>query len=158
MINLGGNMLDRKWILTESKKLGLPARGKTELLARKINIIKTDPKLWSIEDFKIILPHLSIHQDLRVGGLDRVESIMTNGLNHGMVDCLWNMVSGKYWTFGKCLRGSPAYIFVKGILKYRSKSNPYLATGNRPLFAIFPIEPGADIFSTINLTAKMNCY
>lgn len=150
-------MLDRKWILTESKKLGLPARGKTELLARKINIIKTDPKLWSIEDFKIILPHLSIHQDLRVGGLDRVESIMTNGLNHGMVDSIEDMVSSKYWTFGKCLRGLPAYIFVKGILKYKSKSNPYLTAGNRPLFAIFPIEHGADIFSTITLTAKTNC-
>lgn len=158
MIDLGGNMLDRKWVLTESKKLGLPARGKTELLAKKISIIRTDPKLWTIEDFEIILPHLSIHQDFRNGALDRVESIMTTGLNHGMVDCLWNMVSGKYWTFGKSLRGSPAYIFVKGALKYKSKSNPYLATGNRPLFAIFPLERGADIFVTINLSAKMNCY
>ena len=151
-------MLDRKWILNESKKLGLPARGKSELLARKITIIKTDPKLWTREDFEIILPHLSIHQDLRVGGIDRVESIMSNGLNHGMVDSLMNMVTGKYWTFGQCLRGSPAYIFAEGILKYKSKSNPYLSSGNKPLFAIFPSERGADIFSTINSTAKMNCY
>ena len=151
-------MLDRKWILNERKKLGLPARGKSELLAKKITIIKTDPKLWAREDFEIILPHLSIHQDLRAGSLERVESIMSNGLNHGMVDSLMNMVTGKYWTFGKCLRGSPAYIFTSGVLKYKSKSNPYLSAGNKPLFAIFPIELGADIFSTIISTAKMNCY
>ena len=151
-------MLDRKWILNESKKLGLPARGKSELLARKITIIKTDPKLWTRADFKMVLPHLSIHQDLRAGSLDRVESIMSNGLNHGMVDSLMNMVTGKYWTFGQCLRGSPAYIFAEGILKYKSKSNPYLSSWNKPLFAIFPSERGADIFSTINSTAKMNCY
>ena len=151
-------MLDRKWILNECKKLGLPARGKSELLARKINIIKTDPKLWTKEDFEIILPHLSIHQDLRTGSLDRVESIMSNGLNHGMVDSLMNMVTGKYWGFGKCLRGAPAYIFAMGALKYKSKSNPYLSAGNKPLFAIFPTELGADIFSTINSTAKTDCY
>ena len=152
------HMLDRKWILNESKKLGLPARGKSELLARKITIIKTDPKLWTRADFKMVLPHLSIHQDLRAGSLDRVESIMSNGLNHGMVDSLMDMVTGKYWTFGKCLRGSAAYIFAMGALKYKSKSNPYLSSGNKPLFAIFPSELGADIFSTINSTAKMNCY
>jgi hypothetical protein len=152
------HMLDRKWILNESKKLGLPACGKSELLARKITIIKTDPKLWTKEDFEIILPHLSIHQDLRAGSLDRVESVMSNGLNHGMVDSLMNMVTGKYWTFGKCLRGAPAYIFAMGALKYKSKSNPYLSAGNKPLFVIFPNGRGADIFSTINSTAKMNRY
>lgn len=151
-------MLDRKWISSESKKLGLPARGKSELLTRKITIIKTDPKLWTREDFKIILPHLLIHQDFRAGNFDRVESVMSKGLNHGMVDSLENMVTGKYWTFGKCLIGSPAYIFTAGVLKYKSKSNPYLSAGNKPLFAIFPSELGADIFSTINSTAKTNCY
>ena len=151
-------MLDRKWILNECKKLGLPARGKSELLARKISIIKTDPKFWTKEYFEIILPHLSIHQDLRAGSLNRVESIMSSGLNHGMVDSLMDMVTGKYWTFGQCLRGSVAYIFVNGALKYKSKSNPYLSAGNKPLFAIFPSEPGTDIFSTINSTAKMNSY
>jgi hypothetical protein len=152
------HMLDRKWILNESKKLGLPACGKSELLARKITIIKTDPKLWTREDFEIILPHLSIHQDLRVDGIDRVESIMSDGLNHGMVDNLMNMVTGKYWTFGQNLRGSPAYIFANGALKYQSKSSPYLSAGNKPLFAIFPRERGDDVFSTINSTAKINCY
>ncbi|HYN53555.1 MAG TPA: hypothetical protein VES38_02480 [Methylotenera sp.] len=57
-------MIDRKSILNESKKLGLPARGKSELLARKISIIKSDPKLWTREDFEIIMSHLSIDQDL----------------------------------------------------------------------------------------------
>lgn len=128
------------------------------MLAKKITIIGTDPKLWTREDFEIILPHLSIHQDLRAGSLERVESIMSNGLNHGMVDSLMNMITGKYWTFGKCLRGSPAYIFTSGVLKYKSKSNPYLSAGNKPLFAVFPIELGADIFSIIISTAKMNCY
>lgn len=151
-------MLLRKWIFSESKKLGLPTRGKSDLLARKISIIKTDPKLWTREDFEIILPHLSIHQDLRAGSLGRVDSIMSNGLNHGMVDSLMNMVTGQSWTFGKCLRGTPAYIFASGNLKYKSKSSPYLSAGNKPLFAIFPSEQSADIFSTINSTAKMNCY
>lgn len=150
-------MFDRKWILAESKKFGLPGRGKSELLARKISIVKTDPKLWTEKDFQTILPHLSIHQDFRIGGLDRVESIMTNGLNHGMVDNLWDMVSARYWTFGKCLSGSPAYIFLSRALKYKGKSNPYLAAGNMPLFVIIPIERGADVFTTINLSAKMKC-
>lgn len=151
-------MLDRKWLLHESKMLGLPACGKSELLARKILIIKTDPKLWSKEDFEIILPHLSIHQDLRAGSINRVESIMSNGLNHGMVDSLEAMVTGKYWSFGQCLRGTPAYIFVKGSLKYKSKNNPYLCAGNKPLFAIFPANLGMDIFFAITSTAKMNHY
>jgi hypothetical protein len=128
------------------------------LLARKIQIIKTDPKLWTKEDFEIILHHLSIHQDLRAGSTNRVESIMSNGLKHGMLDSLEPMVTGKYWTFGKCLRGTPAYIFVTGKLKYKSKNNPYLSAGNKPLFAIFPLECGADILVTINLSAKMNYY
>ena len=59
-------MFDRKWLLNESKILGLPAIGKSELLARKIHILRNDPKLWTKEDFEIILPHLSIHQDLLV--------------------------------------------------------------------------------------------
>jgi hypothetical protein len=149
-------MLDRNWLLNESKMLGLPACGKSELLARKILIIKTDPRLWSKEDFEIILPHLSIHQDLRAGSINRVESIMSDGLNHGMVDSLEPMVTGKCWTFGQCLRGTPAYIFVTGSLKYKSKNNPYLSAGNRPLFAIFPLDRGTDIFLAITSTAKMN--
>jgi hypothetical protein len=83
---------------------------------------------------------------------------MSNGLKHGMLDSLEPMVTGKYWTFGKCLRGTPAYIFVTGKLKYKSKNNPYLSAGNKPLFAIFPLECGADILVTINLSAKMNYY
>lgn len=149
-------MFDRKWILSESKKLGLPSRGNSELLAKKILIVKTDPKLWSKEDFEIILPDLSIHQDLRDGSIDRVESIMSKGLNHGMVDRLEYMVTGKFWTFGKCLRGTPAYIFVTGTLKYKSKNNPYLCSGNKPLFAIFPHDFGMDIFFAIISTAKRN--
>lgn len=86
-------MLDRKLLLNESKMLGLPACGKSEMLARKILIIKTDPRLWSKEDFEIIMPHLSIHQDLRAGSINRVESIMSDGLNHGMVDSLEHMVT-----------------------------------------------------------------
>jgi hypothetical protein len=149
-------MLDRKVILSESKKLGLPARGKTELLAKKIAIINTAPTLWTREDFEIILPHLSIHQDLRTGAFDRVESIMSNGLNHGMVDSLENMVTGRCWTFGKYLRGTPAYIFVTGNLKFKHYSSSYLSAGNKPLFVIFPVKREANIFIAINLTAKTN--
>jgi hypothetical protein len=83
---------------------------------------------------------------------------MSKGLNHGMVDSLMNMVTGNYWTFAQCLRGSTVYIFTNGALKYKSKSNPYLSAGNKPIFAIFPSERGDDVFSTINSTAKMNCY
>lgn len=151
-------MFDRKWLLNESKILGLPAIGKSELLARKIHILRNDPKLWTKEDFEIILPHLSIHQDLRAGCMNRIESIMCNGLNHGMVDSLYAMVTGKSWSFGQCLRGVPAYIFVTGSLKYKGKNNPYLRSGNKPLFAIFPSEHDMDIFLAIISTARINCY
>lgn len=83
---------------------------------------------------------------------------MANGLNHGMVDSLEPMVTGKYWTFGQCLRGTPAYIFVTGTLKYKSKNNPYLSAGNKPLFAIFPADRGTNIFFAIISTAKISYY
>ena len=145
-------------MLANLKKYGLLAHGKSNLLARKVSIVETDPKFWTKEDFELILPDLSIHQDLRSGSLYRVESIMSKGLNHGMVDILLNMVTGQSWTFGHCFSGTPAYIFVKGLLKYKSNSNPYLSAGIKQLFVIFPSELGADILSTINLTAIMNDY
>jgi hypothetical protein len=143
----------KKWAVRECKSLGIPARGQLEILTRKINILKTHPKLWSKQDFEIILPHLSIHQDFRAGSLERVDSIMANGLQCGMVDSLYNMLTRKNWTFAQCLIGSPAYIFVDGAIKYKSKTNPYLAAGNKPLFVIFPEKRGADVFSSINSTA-----
>ncbi|MDI1308887.1 MAG: hypothetical protein PSV17_05575 [Methylotenera sp.] len=141
--------MDRKTILKEAKKLGLPARGTTKILSEKIKILKTHPLDWSKLEFELIMNDLSIHQDFREGAIERVELILNQGLNSGMVDSLGNMVTGRCWTFSRGLIGKPAYIFVSGALEYRGKSNPYLKPGNKPLFAILPSSIGQDIFEAI---------
>lgn len=147
-------MIDRNSILKQAKKLGLTARGTTIILVEKINILKTNPNIWTKFQFELIMNDLSIHQDFREGAIERVELIMNQGLNRGMVDSLANMVTGKYWTFSKGLIGKPAYIFITGALQYKGKSNPYLKAGNIPLLAIVPTKKGQDIYEAIVTTSK----
>lgn len=142
-------MIDRNAILKEAKQLGLTARGTTTILNEKINILKTDPKNWTKFQFELIMHDLSVHQDFRDGAMERIELIMNQGLNKGMVDSLANMVTGRYWTFSKGLIGKPAYVFISGALEYKGKSNPYLKSGNKPLFAIVPTKKGQDIYEAI---------
>lgn len=149
-------MSERSKILKEAKKIGIPAQGSTEQLRNKIKTLKTNPLKWSEAEFKLIMHHLAIHQDFREGAFQRVEKIMKEGLQHGMVDSLGNMVTGNYWTFSKGLIGNPAYIFILGTLKYKAPRSPYLKSGNRPLLAIIPAQKGEDIFQAIKNTAISN--
>ena len=144
--------LTRSELQAEAKSLGLPATGKTEEIRKLVDIIKSDPKSWSPEDYKLVSPHLAIHQDFKPNSSERVESIMNQGLNSGMVDYLRNLNSGN-WSFSKGLIGSDAYIFPTGSLKYKSASDPHLAPGNIPLFSISP-QKGQDIYEAIVTTAR----
>jgi hypothetical protein len=122
----------------EAKALGLPAIGPTDQIARTVRIARADPRTWTREDFDLIAPHLSVHQDLRDGAAGRVQAILSEGLIKGMVDNVANMTGGKVWTWARGLMGKPAYVFISGGLKYQGEGNPRLAPGNKPLFAITP--------------------
>jgi N12 class adenine-specific DNA methylase len=122
----------------EAKALGLPATGPTDRIARMVRIARADPRTWTRDDFDTIAPHLSVHQDLRDGAADRMPAILAEGLASGMVDSVGSMQDGRAWTWARGLLGKPAYVFISGGLKYQSDSNPRLAPGNKPLFAITP--------------------
>ena len=140
-------MANRKDVVSRAKALGLPATGTTEQITRLVEIAEADPATWSPDDFKAIAPHLSIHQDNRPDSAARVDAIMRDGLNTGMVDSLGNMVRGE-WTWARGLKGGDAYVFISGALKFDGKGNPRLAPGNKPLFHI-KTEPGQDIYDAI---------
>lgn len=144
--------LIRSELQAEAKSLGLPATGKTEEIKKLVDIIKADPKSWTQEDYKLISPHLAIHQDFRPSSSERVESIMDEGLRSGMVDYLRDM-GGNQWSFSKGLIGSDAYVFPSRLLEFVSESSPYLKPGNKPLFRISP-EKGQDIYEAIVSTAQ----
>lgn len=128
--------VDRKTIVARAKELGLNATGATASLAERIRIITSDPKTWTREDFDKIKSNLAIHQDFKEGSGDRVEAIMRDGVNKGMVDSVGDMDTGNYVTYAKKMAGGDAYIFLYGMLKYRSKDSPYLREGNIPLYHI----------------------
>lgn len=132
----------------EAKAIGLPATGPSERIERLVNIAKADPITWTREDFDLIAPHLSVHQDTRAGAEDRINTILSDGLIGGMVDSVGDMASGDRWTWSGGLMGKPAYVFISGALKYQGGGNPRLAPGNKPLFAIRPGK-GQDFFSAL---------
>ena len=144
--------MKRSELQAEAKNLGLPSTGKTEEIKQLIQIIKSDPKSWTEEQYHLIRPHLSIHQDFRPNSAERVESIMREGLNSGMVDALERMEKGQY-SYAGGLVGSDAYLFPSRGLKYRSQTDPHLAPGNKPLFRIKP-EEGQNIYEAITKTAE----
>lgn len=139
-------------VQSEAKSFGLPATGKTEEIQELVDIVKSDPRTWTREQYDLIRPHLAIHQDFRPGSAERSESIMKEGLRSGMVDSLDAMQSGRY-SYAGGLVGSDAYLFPRGILKYKSSTDPHLAPGNIPLFKISP-EKGQDIYDAIVTTAQ----
>jgi hypothetical protein len=144
--------LTRSEIQAEAKSLGLPSKGKTEELQKLIETIKADPKSWSEEQYQLVRPYLSIHQDFRPNSSERVESIMREGLKSGMVDSLDAIEKGQY-SYSRGLIGSDAYLFPSRALKYRSQTDPHLAPGNKPLFKISP-QKGQDIYEAIKTTAE----
>ena len=137
-------MRTRRDIVEDAKKHGLPRTGPTVKMENLLRIVNTPHQQWTREDFSTIIPYLSIHQDIRGGSKDRVDSIKSRGLDSGMVDSFSNMVKGTSWTWAGSFKGD-AYLFLSGKLKYRSKSDPHLGSGNVPIAHIstdVPIKRG----------------
>ena len=148
----GGSLegMSRADAIAEAKRLGLPATGATDKIANLVRVATSDPATWSREDFDAILPHLSIHQDVRDGSADRVATVMARGLDKGMVDPAEGLEPGsKGWSWAKAYSGSDVYAFISGGLKFSSKDNPRLAPGNKPLFHAKP-NKGGSLFDAIS--------
>ena len=125
-----------------AKSLGLPATGASEQIARYVRIATSDPRAWSCGDFDMILPHLSVHQDVHSHG--NVKNILREGLLRGMVDQAMGLEpNGCQWTWARGYLGNDAYVFVTGKLKYLGKGNPRLAAGNIPMFHAKPSKHGS---------------
>lgn len=126
----------RQQVVSEAKVLGLPATGSTASIKRLVDIAKADPKTWTPEQFEAIAPELSIHQDVKPNSAERVDAIMSGGLEHGMVDSVDNWLRGGWtWAKGKLFNGD-AYLFISGGLKYMGERDAHLAAGNIPLVHI----------------------
>ncbi len=129
----------------EARRWGLPATGPTEAIARRVAIVMRHPAAWSREDFEIILPHLSVHQDMRATHAGaNVERILHEGLRSGMVDAARQLEPGAQgWSWAKGYTGRDAFLFVSGGLQYRSRESAYLAPRNRPIFHARPVANGS---------------
>lgn len=120
-----------------ARSLGLPAIGSKKKILRYIRIAASNPRAWDREDFNLILPHLSVHQDIRRHG--HVQNVLHVGLLQGMVDPAEGLEPGSNrWTWARGYLGTDAYVFVTSKLKYISRANPRLAAGNIPLFHAKP--------------------
>lgn len=129
------------------RQLGLPATGSSETLKRLLDVAQCHPRTWSVTDFQLIAPCLSVHQDLRrdpqVSAYERMAAIRREGLRTGMVDSLEAIAFGRsrsQWSWSGRLHGVPTYAFVSGALRFAAEGNPRLAPGNVPLFAFLPLE------------------
>ena len=139
----------RSDIQAEAKSLGLPATGKTEEIQELIGIVKSDPRSWSREQYDLIRPHLSIHQDFRPGSAERSDSIMREGLSSGMVDAIERMEKGQY-SYAGGLVGSDAYLFPSRGLKYRSQTDPPPCARKHPFIQDKPRKRARHL--------RSNCY
>lgn len=132
----------RRRVQFHAKRLGLPASGTTERIARLVRIAASDPQTWSRQDFEEILPHLSVHQDLRGGS--NVEMLLRQGLSRGMVDPATGLEpSTRSWSWARGYLGHDAYVLVTGGLKFVGRNNPRLGPGNMPLFHARPAKSGS---------------
>jgi predicted nucleotidyltransferase len=122
----------------QAKALGLPATGSTESLERVVRAATSHPRSWTRQDWQAIAPCLSLHQDLRPGSAGRVQSIMHEGLAHGMVDAVSQILSGGWSWCGGSLSGVDTYLFIAGALRYCGPTDPHLARGNKALCHFLP--------------------
>ena len=148
--------LKRADIVQKAKALGLPTYGKNEQILERVKILESDPATWTADDFSKVADYLDIHQDFRGGSANPkgLESILSEGLRSGMSDNLGAMYSNKYYTYGKGLSGGRSFIFPSASIKYKSKTNPSFAPGNKPLF-YFDAEKGQNIYEAMK-SAKRN--
>ncbi len=131
--------LNRRDLQQAARRLGLPATGRTERIARLLHIATSNPLTWRLEDFDEILPHLSVHQDVR-GNAD-VEILLREGLCRGMVDPAAALEPGaKAWSWARGYLGLGAFVLVTGSLRFAGNGNPRLGPGNLPLFHVRPLK------------------
>jgi GNAT superfamily N-acetyltransferase len=127
----------------EAKALGLPATGKTVDIAERVRIAKAPASTWSMDEFKKILPHLSIHQ-IYPRGSDTNESIIEavaeNGLTRGMVDNLGSFADKDHWSWATKI-DKPSVVLLSGELKYASKDSPSIRGSGKPVAVIRPKAP-----------------
>jgi len=131
---------DRKFVVSQAKKYGLPATGKTSEIADRVRIARTPTTDWTEEDFKKILPYLAMHQirpDASIDGIKR------EGLTGGMTDPLGNFAKGTGWTWASSIN-TPTAILFSGTFKMKGDT-PNVASSMPPIATIekgFPIKRG----------------
>lgn len=122
--------------------LGLPATGPTERIIALTKIATRDPITWSREEFDRILPHLSVHQDVR-GGAD-VDQVLREGLSRGMVDPAAALEPGATsWSWARRYLGKDVFVLITGSLRFRHNMGARLGPGNFPLFHVRPTRSGS---------------
>ena len=127
--------------------LGLPATGCTERIARRLHIATSNPLTWTRVDFDEILPHLSVHQDVR--GNENVGVLLHEGISRGMVDPAAALEPGaKAWSWARGYLGLSAFILVTGSMRFAGNGNPRLGPGNLPLFHARPPK-GASLWDAL---------
>lgn len=134
LAQMAGGGLVRRALQQTAKTYGIPANQSTAKLQSLSDILAKTPSTWSMDELRSVAPYLSVHQDIRPGAADRVQSIMSQGLNHGMVDNLDNLAFGNGWSWGRQFQDGVAYVLPSGNLKYRSATSPWLSEGNMPMF------------------------
>lgn len=138
-------MLSRGALQLSARQWGLPATGPTDEIARRVAVVTSHPSGWTADDFMIILPYLSVHQDVQATTLGaNVESILRDGLRSGMVDAAAHLEPGaRTWSWAKGYTGRDAFVFVSGGLQYLRPDGPHLAARNRPIFHARPVARGS---------------
>lgn len=129
----GGGQV-RKALQQAAKTFGIPGNQSTKRLDALLQVFNKAPNTWTADELRSVAPYLAVHQDVRPGAQDRVESILSQGLKRGMVDPLEGVAFGDGWSWSGGFKDGMAYVYPRGTLKYRSSTSPWLGEGNTPLF------------------------
>lgn len=138
--------MERREIAAGLSRLGLPATGTTTKMARLYDIAFRPPSTWTREEFEIVLPYIYIHQDYKDKEDKNVDSIMEEGLRHGMVDRL-SGIAGSGGSHAGRLVGGHAYLFWPAHLKWRGNSG-HLGPGTTP-FHHFVSHEAQDVYEAV---------
>ena len=154
--------MSRKEAQSKAKEFGFPAGGKTEEIARRIEIAERDPKSWSRDEFDLVKDYIWISQtDLATAWGDKPtgrvverqlpKQVMEKGKRGGWVDHLGSMDRGE-WTWARQLGGllgTDAYLFWSKPSNFKEKGSPKLAKGAKPFFYFKPKERGQNVYEAI---------
>lgn len=134
--------MDRREAQCLARSLGLLATGSTERIIRLVSLVVADPRTWAHSDFELVLPHLSVHQDVRGGA--NVDALLREGLSRGMVDRAAALEPGATsWSWARRYSGNDVFVLVTGGLRFSRRGDPRLGPGNRPLFHARPAKGGS---------------